>query len=159
MKTNLLSGVIIACSALALYAETLDRVGLPCVGAYEEVTFQRQQLAVDANGTPTFINVGSARRVENWIEPEGRQVLEGRLSKFEPPQFIIHRGKKFKLLEASEEPNTSGSEVRRTYKPVTGEPVVGDPPEGYEWSGEIRVVIRKQVIHWSRSWLYEKVEK
>lgn len=96
MRTKLLFALLIGSAAFVLAAEA-DRIGLPCVGAFEEVTFQRQQLAIDENQTPAFINIGPVKCVEKWIAPKERQVLEGRLSKFKPPQFIVRNGKKYEL--------------------------------------------------------------
>ena len=157
MKTNAKSvGFILLIASLwASGQEGAPRgtIALTCGGQFMEVVVQRQQRAQKGSETPTFLDVGVPLVIENWVEeatiPPG---LDGRISKFQPPYQIIVTGYIYQVGEAMGEVRKSTGEQTTKYTTVTGQPAAGTPPDGYRWTGEIRVATRSELVTWSREW-------
>ena len=149
------------CSLIAFLAaspkegESIDTIGRTWGGAYIEVVIQRQQLAQRGGELPTFHNVGDPLIIENWVEeptiPPGH---DGRISSFRPPARILVQGHEYQVDEPMGEVRISTGEQTTKYVDITDQPTTGTPPDGYRWTGEIRIATRLERVTWRRDWRY-----
>jgi len=136
--------------------ETIART---CGGQFMEVVIQKQQRAQKAKETPTYLDVGKPMIIENWVEgetiPPG---LDGRISTFQPPRQIIVAGYIYQVSEAMGDASMSTGEQTTKYTAITNQPAIDTSPDGYHWTGEMRVAIRSELVTWRRDWLYVRLK-
>lgn len=128
-------------------------------GSYTRIAIKTQQLAQENDYPPSWIDVGPARVVENWLESDFTTPgIDGRLGHFSPPKRIRIDGRVFELDQALGEPRISDGERTDRYREVPLAVLAGEPPEGYVWVGKVREVTGSEVVSWVQDWRYLQVE-